>query len=162
MFIASILTSLEAKGLEIGASAPDLEVADHSGKTINLSKLLRTGKVVVFFYPKADTPGCTKQACSLRDGATILLERGVSIIGVSSDRPKSQNKFKNKYNLPYPLIADTEQTVAKAFGKGRWSRQAYLFIDGKVAWRDLSASTGRQFKDIIEALDSLEHTALEK
>jgi peroxiredoxin Q/BCP len=162
MSIASILTSLKADGLEIGAPAPDLSVADHTGDIVELSKLLGTGKVVVFFYPKADTPGCTKQACSLRDGSAILRERGVSIIGVSSDRAKSQNKFKQKYELPYPLIADTEQTVAKAFGKGRWSRQAYLFIDGTVVWRDLSASTGRQFEDVIDALDSVEAATLEK
>lgn len=156
MSLTTLITTLQAKGLEIGSPAPDVRVPDHTGELVELSEFLGTGKVVVFFYPKADTPGCTSQACSLRDGWSELQERGVSIIGISCDRPGAQNKFKEKYSLPYPLIADTDQTVAKAFGKGRWSRQAYLFIDGKLAWRDLSASTGQQFKDVIEALDALE------
>lgn len=162
MSLATIITSLQANGLDIDSPAPDLTATDHSGESVDLSALLGTGKVVVFFYPMADTPGCTKQACSLRDGWTTLQERGVSIIGVSSDRPKAQKKFKDKYALPYRLIADTDQAVAKAFGKGRWSRQAYLFIDGKVAWRDLSASTGRQYEDVIAALDKLEGKASEE
>lgn len=155
MSIATLITNLQANGLEIGSPAPDVQATDHKGEVVDLSELLGTGKVVVFFYPKADTPGCTKQACSLRDGWADLQQRGVTVVGVSCDRPGAQGKFREKYELPYPLIADADQVVAKAFGKGRWSRQAYLFIDGKVAWRDLSASTGRQYEDVIEALDGL-------
>ncbi len=162
MTFAALLTNLQANGLEIGSTAPAVQVTDHTGNVVDLSELLSSGKVVVFFYPKADTPGCTKQACSLRDGWTQLKERDVTILGVSSDRPLSQKKFKEKYELPYQLLADTEQVVAKAFGKGRWSRQAYLFIDGIVAWRDLSASTGRQLDDVLQALDQLESLALKE
>ncbi|MGC6456052.1 MAG: peroxiredoxin [Coraliomargaritaceae bacterium] len=162
MSLLTLLSGLNAEELTIGSSAPAVLTTDHTGAPIELNKLLSNGKVVVFFYPKADTPGCTKQACSLRDGWTALQERGVNVVGVSSDRPKAQNKFKQKYELPYPLIADTDQAVAKAFGKGRWSRQAYLFVDGTLVWRDLSASTGKQYEDVLAALGKLEFEELEK
>lgn len=162
MSLLTLLTSLNAEELAIGSTVPSVQTTDHTGATVDLSKLLGNGKVVVFFYPKANTPGCTKQACSLRDGWSALQERGVTVIGVSSDRPKAQSNFRQKYELPYPLIADTDQAVAKAFGKGRWSRQAYLFIDGTLAWRDLSASTGKQYEDVLAALEALETVELEK
>ena len=154
--LTTLIANLQANGLQIGAAAPAVEVTDDEGSTVNLGELLSEGKTVVFFYPMADTPGCTKQACSLRDGWGVLQQRGISVIGVSSDKVKAQDQFRKKYSLPYRLIADVDQSVAKAFGKSRWSRQAYLFIDGKLAWRDLSASTGRQYSDVIAALDAIE------
>ena len=101
------------------------------------------------------TPGCTKQACSLRDGWDELQKREVTIYGVSSDTAKTQAAFRDKHSLPFTLIADTDKSVATAFGKGRWSRQAYLFKDGVLVWRDLSAATSGQMDDVIKALDQL-------
>jgi peroxiredoxin Q/BCP len=75
---------------------------------------------------------------------------------VSSDSAETQAEFRDKHSLPFTLIADKDTSVAKAFGKGRWSRQAYLFEDGVLVWRDLRASTAGQFDDVIKALDSLE------
>lgn len=146
---------LGAEALEIGAPAPQVQSTDHEGKPIDLGQALSEGTVLVFFYPKAMTPGCTKQACSLRDGWDILSARNVSIYGVSSDTAATQAEFRNRYSLPFTLIADRDQSVAKAFSKGRWSRQAYLFKDGILVWRDLSASTSGQFDDVIAALDAL-------
>ncbi len=152
-FIHSLLS---ADTLQVGASAPDVQSIDHEGNAIDLGEALSKGTVLVFFYPKAMTPGCTKQACSLRDGWDELKTREVTVYGVSSDSAETQAEFKNKHSLPFTLIADRDKKVAKAFGKNRWSRQAYLFKDGKLVWRDLSASTSQQMSDVIQALDELD------
>jgi peroxiredoxin Q/BCP len=156
-FAMSLLSALtaSAQGLELGATAPALTVTDDAGQSIDLGAELATGTTVVFFYPMASTPGCTKQACSLGAGYVELRSRGVKVFGVSGDGVQAQRKFREKYSLPFPLIADKDLRVNKAFGKKRFSRQAYIFKNGKLVWRDLSASTGKQFDDVIAALDSL-------
>ncbi len=152
----SILTSmLHADEINLGAKAPAVSSVDHNGKPIDLGKALSQGTVLVFFYPKAMTPGCTKQACSLRDGWDELQQRGVAIYGVSVDSAATQAEFRTRHTLPFTLIADSDKTVADAFGKGRWSRQAYLFKDGILVWRDLKAATSGQLDDVIAALDQL-------
>lgn len=148
-------TLLHADELELGAQAPAVKSIDHEGNAIDLGEALSKGTVLVFFYPKAMTPGCTKQACSLRDGWDELLKRKVTVFGVSSDKAKTQAEFRDRHSLPFTLIADADKSVADAFGKGRWSRQAYLFKNGVLVWRDLSASTGEQMDDVIKALDQL-------
>lgn len=155
MAASLILNLLSADELPIGAPAPEVVSVDHQGQVIDLGKVLGRGTVLVFFYPKAMTPGCTKQACSLRDGWDALQARDVTIYGVSSDTAKTQAAFRDKHTLPFTLIADKDKTVAKAFGKGRWSRQAYLFKDGVLVWRDLNASTSGQMDDVVAALDRL-------
>lgn len=157
LLLMSLLSSLSvsAQGLELGAAPPALTVTNDAGEAFDFGAVLKEGTAVVFFYPMASTPGCTKQACSLGDGWPELKSRGVQVYGVSGDGVASQNKFKTKYSLPFPLIADKDLRLNKAFGKNRFARQAYIFHDGKLVWRDLSASTGRQFNDIITALDSL-------
>jgi len=156
MALSFIHNLLFADELELGAEAPEVSSVDHKGNPIDLGEALAEGKVLVFFYPKAMTPGCTKQACSLRDGWDELQKRDVTIFGVSSDSAKTQAAFRDKHSLPFTLIADTDRAVARAFGKGRWSRQAYLFKDGVLVWRDLSASTSKQMDDVLQALDRLE------
>jgi peroxiredoxin Q/BCP len=110
----------------------------------------------VYFYPKADTPGCTKQACSLRDSYAALKDRGVKIYGVSMDKVKSQKAFQDKYKLPFDLLADEDGTVVDAFGvpktMGFSKRQAFLFKDGKLVWSDMSASTEEQAADVLKFL----------
>ncbi|GGH66436.1 thioredoxin-dependent thiol peroxidase [Phaeocystidibacter marisrubri] len=101
--------------LKVGDTAPDFSGIDQSGKEIKLSDY-KGKKVVLYFYPKDDTPGCTAEACSFRDEYTQLQERGFEIIGVSADTEKKHAKFAEKYNLPFPLIADTEKEVIKAYG----------------------------------------------
>ncbi|MEM8868044.1 MAG: peroxiredoxin [Verrucomicrobiota bacterium] len=156
MILSLISAAVYGDPLEIGTPAPSVVTTDHEGKSLNLGEALAEGKALVFFYPKAMTPGCTKQACSLRDGYDQLTEMGVTIFGVSSDTAETQAEFREKHQLPFTLIADTDQAVSKAFQKGRWSRHAYLFIDGKLEWLDLSASTAKQAADVIEVLSSLE------
>lgn len=147
--------TLFAKGLAVGAAAPQVTALDQDGNEVDLGKVLSEGTTVVFFYPKADTPGCTKQACSLGEGFMDLKLRGVNVYGVSGDNAKAQAKFKEKYSLPYPLIADSELKVSEAFSKGRWARQAYIFNNGKVVWADHKAATAKQFEEVIAALDEL-------
>lgn len=96
-----------------GLPAPDISLTDQHGEPVTLSAY-RGRRVLVFFYPKASTPGCTQQACGLRD---IVGQVGdTAIIGVSPDKPAAQKKFDDKYSLGYPLLADTEHSVAEAYG----------------------------------------------
>ena len=157
VMIFSFITSLLlANSLELGSPAPKLKVFTDQGTTLNLGETLSTGTTLVFFYPKAMTPGCVKQACSLRDGWDELQSRDLRIFGVSSDTAKTQAQFRDKYTLPFTLLADTDGKIADAFSKSRWSRQAYLFKDGILVWRDLKAATSKQASEVIAALDELE------
>jgi peroxiredoxin Q/BCP len=99
----------------VGERAPDFELPDQDGRPIRLAGF-RGRKVVLYFYPKDDTPGCTTQACDLRDRAEALDSRGAVVLGVSPDSPKSHTKFRTKYSLPFTLLADTEHTVAERYG----------------------------------------------
>lgn len=101
--------------LKIGDKAPDFSGLDEQGNTINLATF-KGEKLVVFFYPKASTPGCTVEACNLRDNYELFLSKGYKVIGVSADTAKRQQNFKIKNQLPYPLIADEDKTVINAFG----------------------------------------------
>ncbi len=98
-----------------GDAAPDFEARDAEGDTVRLSDL-RGQRVVVYFYPKDDTPGCTKEACSFRDSFAEFGRRGIKVLGVSTDDEKSHRKFAEKYSLPFTLLADTDHSVADAFG----------------------------------------------
>lgn len=157
VMIFSFITSfLLANSLELGSPAPQLKVLTDQGTALDLGEALSVGTTLVFFYPKAMTPGCVKQACSLRDGWDKLQSRNVSIFGVSSDSAKTQAQFRDKYTLPFTLLADTDGKIADAFSKSRWSRQAYIFRDGILLWRDLKAATSEQATEILVALDELE------
>lgn len=156
MIFSLLHTFLSADELAVGSPAPQIKAVTDQGETIDFGAALSKGTTLVFFYPKAMTPGCTKQACSLRDGWDELQTREVQIFGVSGDAAKTQAEFKAKHTLPFTLIADTEGTVCEAFGKGRYSRQAYLFKDGVLVWRDLKAATSEQSAEVLAALDALE------
>jgi peroxiredoxin Q/BCP len=105
----------ETPMIEVGQPAPDFTLATQSGEDVTLSKL-RGKPVVLYFYPKDDTPGCTKQACSLRDNWDALQAKGVAVLGVSMDSVASHTKFADKYKLPFPLLSDPEHQVAEAYG----------------------------------------------
>lgn len=154
---AGLLTACaSAEPLADGAAIPDVSQKNQDGKVVKLAEAGAKGYLLVFFYPKADTPGCTKQACSLRDAYSELTEKGVRVFGVSTDSAAAQNAFRKKHGLPYDLLADEDGTVVKAFGvplrMNMAGRQAFLFKDGKLVWRDLSASTGKQAADVLEFL----------
>jgi peroxiredoxin Q/BCP len=145
-----------ADPLTDGAALPAVTVKNQGGADVDLAKAGATGYLLVYFYPRADTPGCTKQACSLRDSFATLTEKGVKVFGVSTDSVEKQKAFQDKYKLPFDLLADTDAKVADAFGvphlAGFASRQAYLFKDGKLVWKDTSASTDKQAADVLEFL----------
>jgi peroxiredoxin Q/BCP len=101
--------------LKEGDAAPDFEVSDAEGNPVKLSDL-RGRKVVLYFYPKDDTPGCTKEACSFRDGFAEFQRRGIEVLGVSTDDEKSHRKFAEKFSLPFKLLADTDHRVADLYG----------------------------------------------
>ncbi len=101
--------------LKEGDPAPGFTANDQNGKAVSLSDFL--GKdVILYFYPKDDTPGCTAEACSFRDNYQSLLQKGFEVIGVSTDDEKSHTKFVSKYQLPFTLISDTEKTIVEAYG----------------------------------------------
>lgn len=101
--------------LKIGDKAPAFHGIDQHGNTHNLSDFLGK-KIVFYFYPKDDTPGCTKEACNLRDNYELLLQKGFVVLGVSPDDTASHLKFANKFQLPFPLIADPALEIIKAYG----------------------------------------------
>ena len=159
MIFSFITSFLLANSLELGSPAPQLKVLTDEGITLDLGEALSAGTTLVFFYPKAMTPGCVKQACSLRDGWDELQARDIKIFGVSSDTANTQAQFRDKYALPFTLLADTDGKVADAFSKGRWSRQAYLFKDGILVWRDLTAATSNQATEVLAAIDELKSSS---
>ena len=101
--------------LEIGNRMPDFSAADQNGNIVKSADLIGK-KTVVYFYPKANTPGCTAEACSLRDNYERFLALGYNVIGISKDSVKAQKNFSDKYSLPFPLLADTDALIIKAFG----------------------------------------------
>jgi peroxiredoxin Q/BCP len=144
--------------LKIGDKAPVVSGVTDEGKTLNLGDVYKKNDyTLVWFYPAASTPGCTKQGCSLRDASAELAKKGVAIVGVSVDPIEKQKKFKDEEHFPYPLIADTDKTVIKAFGQpgtGRAAREAYL-VDrsGKVVYHD-EKQTEKQAENVLKFLAS--------
>jgi peroxiredoxin Q/BCP len=134
--------------LEAGAQAPDFELVDHQGQRIRLRDL-RGKRVVLYFYPRDGTPGCTREACSFRDVYAKLQKAGVVVLGVSPDPPESHARFRERHRLPFPLLSDPEGKVAQAYGawaqktlygRKRWGVARTTFLvgpDGRVerVWR---------------------------
>lgn len=162
--LASLLTlavAAHAAPLAVGAPAPQISAVDQDGKTVNFKDIYAKGPTLVYFYPKADTPGCTKQGCSIRDSWEDLKAKGIQVLGVSEDKADAQKAFAEKYKLPHTLIADSDGKVATAFGvdmipgKALTSRQSFLVKDGKIAWTMLKATTETHAKDVIAAYEGL-------
>lgn len=153
---AFALPAAQAEPLDVGAAAPQVKTTDQDGKPVDLGKELASGTSLVYFYPKADTPGCTRQACNLRDEFEAVQAAGIKVFGVSADTAEDQKKFAVKFELPFTLLADKSGEVIKAFGvptndRGFSARQSFLVRDGKVIWRDLKATPDTQAKDAIAA-----------
>ena len=152
-----------ANALDVGADAPAPAAIDQDGGNVSFANVYKKGITLVYFYPKAGTPGCTAEACSLRDNYDDLRAKGIQIIGVSEDKADAQKKFQDKYKLPFTLIADTDGAVAKAFGvptmMGLAKRQSFIVKDGKIAWLDLSASTAKQADDVRKAVEEIQKSA---
>ncbi|HVF30444.1 MAG TPA: thioredoxin-dependent thiol peroxidase [Pyrinomonadaceae bacterium] len=101
--------------LKEGDKAPDFKSTDQDGNPVKLSDF-KGQKLVLYFYPKDDTPGCTKQACSFRDADDVYQKKGIRVLGVSTDDAKSHQKFISKFQLPFPLLADTDKSIVESYG----------------------------------------------
>ena len=151
----------KAMKLNPPTAAPETEGTDQEGKAVKFADVYKANKfVVVYFYPKADTPGCTKQGCSLRDAHGDLTSQGVKVIGVSHDTVKEEKDFSDKFKFPFTLIADSEGKVIKAFNvvqkpNGMASRECFLIKEGKIVWHDPAASTDKQADDLKAVLAEL-------
>jgi thioredoxin-dependent peroxiredoxin len=165
LIIAAMLSFLgcsrEAGALSVGDAAPNITARDQDGRDVNLADFYAKGPTLVYFYPKAGTPGCTAQACSLRDAFPDFSSANIQVIGVSADTVEAQKKFAEEYKLPFVLLADTDLAVAKAFGVptipvlGVPRRQSFIIRDGKIAWIVESAKTGDHAAEVREALSKL-------
>lgn len=141
--------------LQKGEIAPEFQGTDQNGNTIN-SLDYKGKKYVLFFYPKASTPGCTTEACDLRDNEMALKAKGYEIIGVSADSVKRQKNFATKYNLNYPLIADENKKIIEAFGV--WGRKKFMGreFDGIFRTTFLVDEKG-VIEQVIEKVKTKEH-----
>jgi peroxiredoxin Q/BCP len=143
--------------LEVGQQAPDFTARDQNGESISLSQF-KGKKVVLYFYPRDNTPGCTAQACDLRDNIDRLSAAGYQIIGVSTDDEKSHQKFINKYELPFPLIADTDNKVHELFGTWQLKKMYGKEYMGTVRTTFVIDEDGC-IEDVISKVKTKEHTA---
>ncbi len=143
--------------LKAGDKAPNFSGLDQDGNTITLHDY-KGKKLVVFFYPKASTPGCTVEACNLRDNYKTFQTQGYEIIGVSADSAKRQQNFKNKYELPYPLVADEDKSVIEAFGV--WGPKKFMGreYDG-IHRATFVISEDGILTDVITKVKTKEHAA---
>lgn len=140
-----------------GQPAPDFELESDSGETVRLSDL-RGKPVVLYFYPKDDTPGCTRQACGIRDAWSEFQQAGAEVFGVSADTIESHEKFKAKYSLPFPLLADPEHKLGKPYGvtqklKNSYERSTFVIdADGNVAKVMRRVNPDRHADEVLAAL----------
>ena len=137
-----------------GDTAPDFTTRDENGNEVKLSDF-RGQKVALYFYPKDDTPGCTKQACSLRDGYSELESRGIKVLGVSLDDEASHQAFISKYDLPFTLLSDTDRSVSEAYGvygEQTWGDRKYMGLARKTFLIDEEGKIKKVFDKVnVEA-----------
>jgi thioredoxin-dependent peroxiredoxin len=141
---------------QAGAAAPNFTAQTTSGKTVHLRDF-QGKKLVLYFYPKDDTPGCTVEACGLRDEYQKIREQGAEVLGVSVDSTASHQKFTDKFHLPFPLLADTEKSVSKAYGvlneKGTSRRVTFLIDEhGKILKTFDPVKPAEHTQEILNAL----------
>lgn len=143
--------------LKAGDKAPEFKAEDQDGNIVQLSDF-KGKKLVLFFYPKASTPGCTAEACNLRDNWEQFQEKGYAIVGVSADSKKRQANFKNKYEFQFPLLADEEKEVINAYGV--WGPKKFMGkeYDGIHRTTFIIDEEGK-IEDVIEKVKTKEHTA---
>ena len=143
--------------IDIGQIAPDFRAKDQNGEVITLSQF-KGKKIALYFYPRDSTPGCTAQACDLRDNYQALLEQNFVIIGISTDTEKKHQNFIAKYNLPFPLIADTEKDVHELYGT--WQLKKFMGREsmGTVRTTFIIDENGL-ISDIISKVKTKEHAA---
>jgi peroxiredoxin Q/BCP len=140
--------------LKEGDSAPDFSTRDEKGNPVKLSDF-RGQKVVLYFYPKDDTPGCTKEACSLRDNYSSFEEQGIKVLGASLDTEDSHQAFASKYSLPFTLLSDTDHSVADAYGvygEQTWGDKKFMGVARKTFLIDEQGKIKKVFDKVnVEA-----------
>jgi peroxiredoxin Q/BCP len=142
--------------LQVGDAAPQFAAKDQDGKEVKLSDF-EGKKVILYFYPKDDTPGCTAQACNLRDNYEAILNKGYVVLGVSVDSEKSHVKFIKKFDLPFPLLADTDHAIVEAYG---------MWVEKSMYGRTYMGTARTTFvidekgviEEIIQKVDTKNHT----
>jgi len=145
------------KMLKVGDRVPDFISKDQDGTIIKFSDYLGA-KLIIFFYPRANTPGCTAEACNLRDNYSDLKAKGYELLGVSEDSSKKQSNFKNKYDLPFPLLADEDHTVINTFGV--WGPKKFMGreFNGLLRTTFMIDETG-VIEKVIEKVKTKDHAA---
>ena len=155
--LSAIFSSASAESLKVGDAAPAVSGVTDAGTVLNLADVYQKNPyTVVWFYPKALTGGCTKQGCSLRDATAELAKYNVAVVGVSTDTVEKQKEFKETNHFPFPLIADTDKKVLKAFGQTALlmaSRECYVIKGGKIVYKD-SGVTDKQADNVLAFLAS--------
>lgn len=156
VILHSLLKKSMMKELEEGMTAPDFSGRDQTGKEIAL-KDYRGKKVILYFYPKDDTPGCTAEACNLRDNFTGLTRKGFVVIGISADSEKSHQRFIEKYNLPFTLVSDTGREILKAYGAWGLKQMYGKQYEGILRKTFIIDEQGKILK-ILNKVDTKNHT----
>lgn len=139
--------------LQIGDKAPYFEGVDQDGNILKLTDLIKESQLVLYFYPKDSTPGCTAEACDLRDNYQRFLSKGYKVVGVSKDSQKSHVKFAEKYSLPFPLITDPQATIIKNYDS--WGLKKFMGKESMGAMRKtFIINKNGVIEDIIEKVDT--------
>jgi len=144
---------------EVGQSAPSFEAVDQNGSLVSLASFLGR-PVVLYFYPKDDTPGCTAEACSFRDSMTLLTSRGIAVLGVSIDSQKSHLEFASKYSLNFTLLSDNKKGILRAYGVeslfGTAKRMTFIIgSDGTVKYVFTNVNTKSHALDVLKKMEEL-------
>lgn len=143
--------------LNKGIEAPSFEGINQDGKTIRL-KDFKGKKVILYFYPKDDTPGCTAEACNLRDNYQSWINKGFEVIGISPDSEKSHKKFKEKYNLPFNLLADPDKRILKAYGAWGTKKMYGRSYEGVLRTTYVIDEEGI-IEEVLSKVDTRNHTS---
>lgn len=146
--------------LQVGDNAPDFEAETYGGKLVRLSDFYKNSFVALYFYPRDNTPGCTKEACSMRDGLDSLKQVGVQVLGVSTDGVKAHENFRDKFSLNFPLISDKKKNIVEAYGiKSQFgsARRVTFLIDrsGQIKHIWKKVNTRQHAEEVIEKIKEL-------
>ncbi len=158
------MSKAASAGFKVGQKAPDFTLTNDAGQKVKLSDF-KGKKIVLYFYPKDDTPGCTAEACAFRDGIEEIKSRGAVVLGVSIDSVESHKKFKNKFDLNFPLLADTDKKIVEAYGT--WKEKSmygkkYMGIErttfiideqGKFSHIFPKVKVDQHYDEVLDALD---------
>ncbi len=162
LIVFSVFRSNAQNPLKVGDKIPSFQLKDQSGENFDIDQYIGNTAMVIYFYPKDDTPGCTKEACSFRDSYEAFTDKKIKVIGISSDDVESHKNFAAKYNLPFTLLADTESEVRNLFGV---KNNAFGLIPGRVTYvidqkgevifmYDSQLKAAKHIEEAIKAIDN--------